>query len=195
MMPSIAEIHLRVIACTDCPLRAGCKQPVPGSGSSNAAVMFVGEAPGQEEDGQGNPFMGPSGQMLRGLVADALKDPEDTFYTNVIKCRPPGNRDPYQSEINTCLHYLDEQIEAVNPKVIVAVGRYAMAQFLPDDSITKARGTPRIVHGRIILPIMHTAAALRRPELVPLIAGDLRLIPRLLDTPLESNQEATLTIL
>lgn len=194
MIPSIATIHLQVLACTDCPLRAGCKQPVPGSGSSNANVMFVGEAPGADEDQLGDPFMGTSGQMLRRLVA-SLDLPNDPFYTNVVKCRPPNNRDPYQSEINTCLHYLDEQIEAINPKVIVAVGRYAMAQFLPDDSITKARGTPRIVHGRIILPIMHTAAALRRPELVPLIAGDLHLIPRLLDTPLESSHSAKLTIL
>jgi DNA polymerase len=191
---TILEIHARIMACTDCPLRAGCKQPVPGSGSEYADVMFVGEGPGAEEDGQGNPFMGPSGQMLRDFVASLELD-NDPFYTNVVKCRPPNNRDPYQSEINSCLHYLDEQIEAINPRVIVAVGRHAMRQFLPDDSIMKARGTPRIVHGRVVLPIVHTAAALYSPELKPLIAGDLRLIPRLLDTPLESSHNARLTIL
>lgn len=181
------------MGCIDCPLRAGCTQPVPGSGPSDAQVMFVGEGPGAVEDDKGVPFSGPSGQLLRDLISNAgIQLP---FFTNVVKCRPPFNRDPKQSEINTCLHYLDEQILAINPKVIVPVGRYAMAQFLPDESIMKAHGKPHIVHGRAILPIIHTAAALRRPELQPLISADLRLVPRLLDTRLESNHIAKLTIL
>ena len=193
IMLDILDIDTRIMACNDCPLRARCQAPVPGSGSLTAEVMFVGEGPGEHEDNQGIPFVGPSGQMLRDMITEAgISDP---FFTNIVKCRPPGNRDPTHHEISTCLHYLDEQIKVINPKVIVAVGRYAVAQFLPDDLITKARGKPHIVHGRVVLPIIHTAAALRRPEWVPMIAGDLRLIPRLLDMPLESNDSARLTIL
>ena len=195
-MNTLDAIHTTIKACHDCPLRAGCVQPVPGEGPFNAQVMFVGEGPGAREDEEGKPFMGPSGLMLRDMIAEAVgtyfigTDQVKYFgyfFTNIVKCRPPNNRDPKQSEIHTCLHYLDEQIEAINPKVIVPVGRYAMAQFLPDDSIMKVHGTPHIVHGRIILPIIHTAAALRAPELRPLIAADLRLIPRLLATPIALN--------
>ena len=131
--------------------------------------------------------------MLRGLADDA--GIYNYFLTNIVKCRPPNNRDPKPAEISSCLHYLDEQIEAINPKVIIPVGRYAMAQFLPDESIMKVHGTPHIVRGRTILPIIHTAAALRRPELKPLIAADLRLVPRLLNTPIKPNPGAKLTIL
>ncbi len=192
---TLIDIHKHIKACHDCPLRAGCKAPVPGvyfRPTTDPCVMFVGEGPGAEEDGK-EPFIGPSGQMLRSMIEEVPI--HNAYLTNMVKCRPPNNRDPHPSEINACNHHLEAEIQAINPKVIVAVGRYAMAQFLPDDLITKARGKPHIVHGRVVLPIIHTAAALRRPEWVPVIAGDLRLIPRLLDTPLESNDSAKLTIL
>ena len=157
--------------------------------------MFVGEGPGADEDQQGNPFRGVSGQMLRRLAHTA--NILNYFLTNIVKCRPPNNRDPKPAEIASCRHYLDEQIEAINPKVIIPVGRYAMAQFLPDESIMKVHGTPHIVRGRVVLPIIHTAAALpgRWPELVPLIAADLRLVPPLLNTPIKPSLDAMLTIL
>jgi DNA polymerase len=155
--------------------------------------MFVGEGPGRNEDEQGRPFVGESGQMLRDMVDEVMFS--IPFFTNIVKCRPPNNRDPHQSEIDACLHYLDEQIQVIDPKVIVPVGRYAMAQFLPDDSIMKVHGQPKIVHGRIILPILHTAFALRRREMKPLIEADLRLVPRLLDTPIPQDSGAKLTIL
>lgn len=186
-------INERILSCTDCPLRAGCIGPVPGSGSDTANVMYVGEGPGAEEDGK-DPFIGPSGRMLRELSAEVLP-PEDPYYTNIVKCRPPNNRDPHKEEIDTCLHYLDEQIAAINPKVIVPVGRWAMIQFLPDDLITKVHGRPQMVHGRVILPIIHTAAALRRPEWKPMIAQDLRLIPRILETLEHPPVEGVLTVL
>lgn len=190
---TLDTIHITIRGCHDCTLRAGCIQPVPGSGPAQTDVMFIGEGPGAEEDTRGIPFSGPSGQMLRDMAwnADILL----AFFTNIIKCRPPHNRDPSPTEIRACLHYLDEQIEVIDPKVIVTVGRYAMVQFLPDKSIMKVHGTPHIVRDRVILPIIHTAAALRRPELVPLIAADLRLVPRLLNTPIRPTTGAKLTIL
>ncbi len=193
-MNSVTSIQIDILGCKQCPLHQTCKLPVPGHGDRGASdVMFVGEAPGAEEDQDGTPFRGPSGQLLRDLAEEANIGP--AYYTNVIKCRPPDNRDPKQSEIDACLHYLDAEIEAINPKVIVAVGRYAMVQFMPDDFITKVHGKPHIVHGRIVIPIIHTAAALRRAEYVPAIRADLRLVPRLLDTPIESSPGAKLTIL
>ena len=189
---TIPDIHTRILACTDCGLRDGCKSPIPGNGSEQAEVMLVGEAPGAEEDQDGIPFIGVSGRLLRDMVSEA--GIAQTYYTNVVKCKPPYNRDPTPEEISTCQHYLNEEVLAINPKVIVTVGRFAMMQFLPDDLITKVHGKPHIVNGRIILPIIHTAAALRRPEYIPLIRADLKLVPRLLATKLET-QEHKLTVL
>ncbi len=192
---TLTDIHARILGCTDCALRATCQSPVPGQGSPTARVMYVGEGPGAQEDQQGLPFTGPSGQMLRSMSIEAGVDPGDTYFTNIVKCRPPNNRDPRPEEISTCLHYLDEQIETINPKVIVTVGRYAMVQFLPDDLITKVHGRPHIVNGRVVMPIIHTAAALRRPEWKPMIAQDLRLIPRILELADNPPTEGVLTIL
>ena len=158
--------------------------------------MFVGEGPGAEEDQQGRPFTGPSGQMLREYVDDVISTSRlfVPYYTNVVKCRPPHNRDPSPAEIRTCQHFLNSEVLAINPRVIVTVGRFAMMQFLPDALITQVHGRPQVVLGRVILPIIHTAAALRRPEYIPLIKRDLALVPRLLETPLET-QEHKITIL
>lgn len=192
-MTMLEQTHSTILGCHDCVLWAGCLAPIPGSGPADARVMAVGEGPGAVEDDLGIPFAGPSGKMLRQMIKEAnIPEP---YFTNIVKCRPPGNRDPRPDEINACLHYLDEQIAAIDPKVIITVGRYAMAQFLPDEGIMKVHGTPRIVHGRVILPIIHTAAALRQAGLRPLIASDLRLVARLLDTPLESRPGAKLTVL
>ncbi len=188
-------INERILACTDCILRETCLHPVPGSGYPTARIMYIGEGPGAVEDNQGIPFAGPSGQLLRQLSLEAGIPAEDTYFTNIVKCRPPNNRDPHQDEIDTCLHYLDEQIAAINPKVIVPVGRWAMVQFLPDDLITKVHGRPQMVHGRVVMPIIHTAAALRRPEWKPMIAQDLKLIPRILETLEHSPLDGVLTIL
>lgn len=188
-------INERILACTDCLLRETCKHPVPGSGYQDARVMYIGEGPGAVEDDEGRPFAGPSGQLLRQLSSEAGIPEEYTYYTNIVKCRPPNNRDPRAEEINACLHYLDEQITAINPKVIVPVGRWAMIQFLPDDLITKVHGRPQMVHGRVVMPIIHTAAALRRPEWKPMIAQDLKLIPRILETIANPPIEGVLTIL
>jgi len=188
-------INERILACTDCILRETCLRPVPGSGYQDANIMYVGEGPGAVEDDLGIPFSGPSGQLLRQLSQEAGIPEGATYYTNIVKCHPPNNRDPKPEEINSCLHYLDEQIAAINPKVIVPVGRWAMIQFLPDDLITKVHGRPQVVHGRVVMPIIHTAAALRRPEWKPMIAQDLKLIPRILETLESAPISGVLTIL
>ncbi len=156
--------------------------------------MLVGEGPGEHEDTQGLPFVGPSGQLLRELVTQADLDIDQMYLANIIKCRPPYNRDPTAGEIAACLPYLDAQINAINPKLILALGRYAMIQFMPDGLITKLHGHPQVVHGRVVVPIIHPAAALRRPEWIPIILQDLRLIPRLLETPIPTTT-GKLTIL
>ena len=183
-----------ILGCNSCLLRRSCRQPVPGTGNPEAEVMLIGEGPGEHEDEQGLPFVGPSGQLLRELITAAGLDIEDMYLANVIKCRPPFNRDPSAHEIKTCLPFLDAQIKAINPKLILALGRYAMVQFMPDGLITKLHGRPQIVHGRVVVPIIHPAAALRRPEWKPIILQDLRLIPRLLNTPIPTNT-GKLTIL
>ena len=188
---SMKSVNEQIRACYNCDLRKTCKGPVAGAGTFDPSVLFVGEAPGADEDDQGIPFMGVSGQLLRTLVEQA--GIELSYYTNAIKCRPPKNRDPSNPELRACLHHLDAEINALNPRVIVTVGRIAMTRFLPDDLITKVRGVPKVVHGRVVLPIIHTAAALRRPEFLPLIKADLALVSRILDTPLESSDRYTLT--
>ena len=194
-MTTLTDIHQQVLACTACPLHLGCKSPIPGDGFGNEQVMFVGEGPGAEEDQQGKPFMGVSGQMLREYIDEANSPITFVpYFTNVVKCRPPHNRDPSPAEIRTCQHFLNSEVLAINPRVIVTVGRFAMMQFLPDALITQVHGRPQVVLGRVILPIIHTAAALRSPEYIPLIKRDLALVPRLLETALEP-QEHKLTIL
>ena len=182
-MTPLEVLHQEIAGCHLCVLRQRCRQPVPGTGPANARIMMVGEGPGEEEDKQVAPFVGPSGKVLRNLSQEAGLDIEhDVFLTNIVKCRPPNNRDPQAVEVQACLPYLDRQIQLINPKVIIAIGRHAMMQFMPDEGILKVHGRPRWVNGRIVMPIIHPAGAMRNPEWKPTIRQDLRLIPRLLDT-------------
>ena len=138
--------------------------------------MFIGEGPGFHEDRQGRPFVGPAGQLLEGLLASIGANRDQVFIANMVKCRPPDNRDPQPSEISACSKYLDRQIELVNPKIIVTLGRFSLGRFFPGESITRARGRLRQKDGRLIFPVMHPAAALRRPELRPTMVQDFRAI-------------------
>ena len=179
-MDSMEDVARSVRECTDCPLYRGRTNAVPGEGDVNSEVMFIGEGPGYWEDREGRPFVGRAGQLLEGLLASIGTNREQVFIANMVKCRPPDNRDPAPSEIAACGKYLDRQIELINPKVIVTLGRFSLGRFFPGESITRARGKPRLKDGRTIFPVLHPAAALRRPELRKSLVDDFRAMAQVL---------------
>ena len=179
-MNSLDEIAVLVKGCTDCALHLGRTNAVPGEGPLDAELMFIGEGPGFQEDRQGRPFVGQAGKFLEELLASIGTNREQVFIANMIKCRPPENRDPLPAEISSCGKYLDRQIELVNPKLIVTLGRFALARFFPGESISRSRGKVREFGGRFIYPVMHPAAALHRQELRAVIVQDIKAIPVIL---------------
>lgn len=188
-MDSLDDVARAVRSCTDCPLHRGRANAVPGEGNPSAELMFIGEGPGFHEDRQGRPFVGPAGQLLEGLLASIGTNRDDVFIANMVKCRPPDNRDPQPPEIAACAKYLERQIELVNPKMIVTLGRFSLGRFFPGESITRARGRLREKDGRLIFPVMHPAAALRRPELRTTMVEDFRAIAAALSTAPEPSPE------
>ena len=138
---------------------------VPGEGSATAAVVLVGEAPGAREDESGRPFVGGAGKLLDRLLEEAGLERSDVFITNVVKARPPGNRDPKSDEVAHHLPWLEAQLEVIAPKLIVPLGRHALARFVPDVKITQAHGSVLERDGRTLFPMFHPAAALRNPKL------------------------------
>ncbi len=187
-MDSLEDVARAVRACTDCPLHQGRINAVPGEGDPEAELMFIGEGPGFQEDRQGRPFVGPAGQLLEGLLASIGANRGSVFIANMVKCRPPDNRDPQPPEIAACAKYLDRQIELVNPRLIVTLGRFSLGRFFPGESVTRARGKLRQKDGRFIFPVLHPAAALRRPELRATMVDDFRTIAGFLANPPESDQ-------
>lgn len=183
-MDSLNDVAQAVRNCTDCPLHQGRTNAVPGEGNPSAMLMFIGEGPGFHEDRQGRPFVGPAGQLLDGLLASIGTNRSEVFIANMVKCRPPDNRDPVPAEISACQKYLDRQIELINPKLIVTLGRFSLGRFFPGESITRARGTLRQKDGQSIFPVLHPAAALRRPELRKTLVDDFRTIAELLESDL-----------
>jgi DNA polymerase len=180
-MDSLHEVAGLVEQCTDCPLSQHRTHAVPGEGPADAEIMFIGEGPGYHEDQQGRPFVGPAGQFLEGLLASIGTNRQQVFIANMIKCRPPQNRDPLPKEIAACSKYLERQIELVNPKLIVTLGRFSLGRFFPGESISRARGKVREKDGRKVYPIMHPAAGLRRQELRSSIIQDFQAIPSILE--------------
>ena len=178
---SLEQIALLVRNCRDCPLSGGRTNSVPGEGNPQAEVMFIGEGPGYYEDLHGRPFVGRAGKLLDRLLASINLIREDVFIANMVKCRPPSNRDPATAEIAACAKYLDRQIELINPKLIVTLGRFAFARYFPGEGITKARGTLREKDGRLIFPVLHPAAVLRREELRPTMIEDFKAISEILE--------------
>ncbi len=182
-LPSIPQMNLPQIAravhdCTRCPLHQGRSRAVPGEGNPEADIMLIGEGPGFHEDKQARPFVGASGKFLDQLLGNIGYKREDVFIANVIKCRPPSNRDPQPDELAACKEYLDRQIELVDPKVIVTLGRYSMYRYFPGVSITKIHGQPKRVGNRLIVPMFHPAAALHQPKWRPLITEDFKKLPQ-----------------
>jgi DNA polymerase len=177
----LAQVAQEVTVCQQCPLYTTRKKAVPGEGPVNAPILFIGEGPGFNENEQGRPFVGAAGQFLEELLGKAGLKRKDVFITNVVKCRPPGNRDPEPDEIKTCTtHYLQRQIEAIDPKVIVTLGRFSMGLFLVNARISGVHGRPVRLNGRLIVPMFHPAAALHQPSLRDSILADFAKLPALL---------------
>ena len=180
-MSELEMLAAEIAECTRCLLHRGRTKAVPGEGPEDADVMFIGEGPGFHEDQQGRPFVGAAGRFLEELLASIGLKREDVFITNVIKCRPPGNRDPLPEEIEGCKPYLDRQIELLQPKLVVTLGRFSMARAFPRARISHIHGQPRKIGGVIYYPMYHPAAALHQPGLRPTVEEDMRRIPELIE--------------
>lgn len=184
----LEAINMKIRRCDLCPLNIGRTHAVPGDGPLDATMMFIGEAPGFHEDQQGIPFVGAAGRLLNELLEKAGLDREQVFITNVIKCRPPGNRDPQVDEVAACGPYLDQQIGIINPRVIVTLGRHSMARAFPDEKISVVHGRPRKIGNRTYFPMYHPAAALHQPSLRPLVDTDFALLRDLLNGTLHPEE-------
>jgi DNA polymerase len=180
MADSLDQVAAEVRVCQRCPLSRGRKNAVPGEGPANARIMLIGEGPGFHEDAQGRPFVGASGQYLEELLAEIGLKRDQVFITNVIKCRPPGNRDPEPAELAACRDYLDRQIALIQPSVIVTLGRFSMQRYFPGESISRIHGRPRRVGNVYYYPMFHPAAALRNPAWRQEMSRDMQRIPQLL---------------
>jgi DNA polymerase len=174
---ALAAVAKQTAGCRDCALCSGRTQAVPGEGNADADIMCIGEGPGFYEDQQGRPFVGASGKFLDELLAGIGLDRRKVFIANVVKCRPPNNRDPQPDEIEACSKYLDEQISIIDPKVIVTLGRHSMQRYFPGEAISRVHGQPRRKDGRIIVPMYHPAAALHQGNLRKVIEADFRRLP------------------
>lgn len=175
------EIARDVNACTRCELHRSRTQGVPGMGNPEADIMFIGEAPGVNEDRQGLPFVGNAGRFLDEMLESIGWDRETVFITNVVKSRPPGNRDPLPDEIEACSVYLERQIEAINPFMIVTLGRFSMAGWFENERISRIHGKARRFGNRVVVPLYHPAAALHQPSLRAVIQEDFRKLPLILE--------------
>jgi len=176
----LIKIAEDVSSCKRCELYHSREKGVPGEGPSNAEIMFIGEGPGFHENMQGRPFVGAAGDLLVELLDSIGMKREDVFITNVVKCRPPGNRDPAPEELKACKPYLDQQIQIINPSVIVTLGRFSMARFIPQAKISEIHGQPIRVKGMLVVPFYHPAAALHRPSLRSVVEEDFAKLPALI---------------
>jgi DNA polymerase len=176
----LEALNQQIAACQKCILHKSRVKAVPGVGPQKADIMFIGEAPGFHENQRGLPFVGAAGKFLDDLLEKIDLRREDVFITNVVKCRPPGNRDPQSSEIEACRSYLDRQIELIQPKMVITLGRFSMARYFPNAKISQIHGKPRKIEGVIYYPMYHPAAALHQPSLRRIVEEDMLKIPELL---------------
>ena len=174
---TLEQLEEAVHSCTLCSLHQGRTQAVPGEAPSAADIMFIGEGPGFHEDRQGRPFVGAAGKFLEELLASIGLTREQVYIANVVKCRPPGNRDPLPGELSACEPYLERQIQIIKPKVVVTLGRFSMYRYFPGASISKIHGQPKRVGNTLVIPMFHPAAALHQPKWRPLIEADFKKLP------------------
>ena len=179
-MSSLGELSKEIAVCQRCDLYKNATRAVPGEGPETAEIMFIGEGPGLNEDQQGRPFVGASGKFLDQLFASIGLKREQVFIANVVKHRPPENREPLPTEIAACKSWLDRQIEIVKPRMIVTLGRHSMARFFPNKAISKIHGTAEKREGIIYFAMYHPAAALHQGNLRNEIERDMLKIPGLL---------------
>jgi uracil-DNA glycosylase family 4 len=185
----LMAVSREVSTCTKCELYHSRRNAVPGEGPVNSDIMFIGEGPGFHENQQGRPFVGAAGKFLEELLADIGLSREEVFITNVVKCRPPENRDPLPEEVETCTsNYLNRQINAINPKVIVTLGRFSMNLLIPNSKISQVHGKPSKIHGRLVVPMYHPAAALHQGSLRPVIKEDFSHLPEMIASVSEISE-------
>jgi DNA polymerase len=186
---ALVDVYRQVSTCTLCPLHETRTRAVFGAGDADAKLMFIGEAPGAEEDRQGLPFVGRAGQLLNQLLAEIGLSRDDVFIANILKSRPPGNRDPQPEEIEACWPYLERQIELIEPHVVATLGNFATKRITGSPvGITRVRGTPQIhtlgARTVFVFPLLHPAAALRTPAMVDTLREDFARVRDLLEEPL-----------
>jgi uracil-DNA glycosylase family 4 len=178
---ALAQISKEVAVCTKCPLQHSRKHAVPGEGPATSEIMLIGEGPGFHENEQGRPFVGAAGNFLNELLAQAGLKRSDVWIGNVVKCRPPNNRDPMPEELAACNNYLERQIQAINPKIIITLGRYSMGKYMPGAKISNIHGQMRRIGERFVIAMFHPAAALHQGSLKPAIMADFAKLPQLLE--------------
>jgi DNA polymerase len=179
-LSELTVLYQEVRTCQKCILSKGRTNAVPGEGPEDAEIMFIGEAPGFHEDRQGRPFVGAAGKYLEELLETIDLSREEVYIANVIKCRPPGNREPIPTEIKACEAYLDRQIELIKPAMVITLGRFSMARYFPGDKISSIHGKPRKLEGVLYYPMYHPAAALHQPSLRAIVEQDMKKIPALI---------------
>ncbi len=177
----LERVSGEIRACRACVLFEGTRQAVPGEGNPDAEILLIGEAPGQNEDLQGRPFVGASGQFLTEMLRQNGLRREDVFIANVVKHRPPNNRDPLPDEIEACASFLSHQIDAIDPLVIITLGRFSLARFFPGEKISQIHGQPRKIGGRTVIPLYHPAAALHQGALRKVLEADFAKVPGIVD--------------
>jgi uracil-DNA glycosylase family 4 len=180
MADDLDVIAREVAVCEKCTLHHSRKRAVPGEGPADSEIMFIGEGPGFHENEQGRPFVGAAGKFLEDLLGAAGLRRSEVWIGNVVKCRPPANRDPMPEELAACNEYLERQIAAINPSIIITLGRYSMARFMPGAKITSVHGQMKKVGRRYVIAMFHPAAALHQASLKPAILADFSKLPKLL---------------
>jgi uracil-DNA glycosylase family 4 len=188
-LSELTNLYKEIETCQKCILSQGRTNSVPGEGPEDAEIMFIGEGPGFHEDRLGRPFVGAAGNYLNELLEKIGLKREDVYIANVVKCRPPRNRDPQPAEIEACRPYLDKQIELVQPRLIVTLGRFSMQRYFPGASISRIHGQPKRVGNVIYYPMFHPAAALHQARWRTLVEEDFAKIPELLSRLEEIEEE------
>lgn len=178
---TLVQVAKEVSTCQKCALYHSRKLAVPGEGPANSEVMLIGEGPGFHENEQGRPFVGAAGNFLNELLTEAGLKRSDVWIGNVVKCRPPGNRDPLPEELSACNEYLERQIVAINPKIIITLGRFSMGKYMPGAKISSVHGQMRRAGDRFVIAMFHPAAALHQVALKPAILKDFSQLPKLLE--------------